>query len=405
MLSSRTRGRSHAIAMWLPGLWVSRASEEPCRQALIYLRWIRWIMTEALPGRDHVFVNMDETLVSKIAAQSSGFVPSRQVQKERHMVRKKLGPDRHDVRTSLLGTVCNDPALQPFLPQVFLPCYSKHVVPPMEVLGEYRRSRGPLEYWHNTNGWSSGRLIQRWLTRLRSIISSVRPGAWIIVVLDCATSHLHAEVLRHARRMSLLMLIIPAGLTFIFQVLDAYIYADLKRSIRRGLIRHTSASPGGVVQRLARIRCTAAAVHETLVQVDCSEYFRRVGLAEDFNALSEDASKIVGQQIIAPALPLRAEFATMIARPPHTDVTRLLHQHVLSGWLHLRTLPLGAGAPPGAHVHLPVRDPARRRGRDLPQDRPVLWDDVRMARFRRLHRDSAMAVPEAEEAVNVFLDV
>ena len=51
-------------------------------QALIYLRWIRWIMTEALPGRHYVFVNMDETLVSKIVAQSSGFVPARQVQKE-----------------------------------------------------------------------------------------------------------------------------------------------------------------------------------------------------------------------------------------------------------------------------------------------------------------------------------
>lgn len=362
-------------------------------------------MTEALPGRHYVFVNMDETLVSKIVAQSSGFVPARQVQKERHMVRKRARPDRHDVRTSLLGTACNDPALQPLLPQVFLPAYTKQARPTAEVLGEYRRTRSPLEYWHNTNGWSSARLIQRWLTRLRSIISSVRPGVWIIVVLDCASSHLHADVLRHARRMGLLILIIPAQLTHIFQVLDAYIYADLKRSIRRGIISHTAASPGGDVQRLARIRCTAAAVRETLVQVDCSEYFRRVGLAQDFNALSDDASKLLGEQVISPALPLRAEFATLVNRPPQTDVTRLLHHLVMSGWLHLRTLPLGVGAPAGAHVHLPVRDPARRRGRDLPQDRPVLWDDVRMARLRRLHHDSAVAVPAAEEAVNVFVDL
>ena len=362
-------------------------------------------MTEVLPGRQYVFVNMDETLVSKIVAQSSGFVPCRQVQKERNMVRKRAKADRHDVRTSLLGTVCNDSALQPHLPQVFLPSYTKHVRPPMEVLAENRRTRRPLEYWHHTNGWSSGRLIQRWLTRLRSVISTVRPGTWIILVLDCATSHLHADVLRHARRMGLLILIIPAGLTFIFQVLDAYIYADLKRRIRRGFVRHTAGSPGGGMQRLARIRCTAAAVHEALVQVDCSEYFRRVGLAQDFNALSDDASKLVGQQIITPALPLRTEFATMVSRPAHTDVTRLLHHLVMSGWLHLRTLPLGAAAPVGAHVHVPVRDPARRRGRDLPEDRPVLWDDVRMARLRRLHQERAVAVPAAEEAVNVFLDL
>ena len=153
--------------------------------------------------------------------------------------------------------------------------------------------------------------------------------------------------------MNLLVLLIPAGLTFIFQVLDAYIYADLKRSIRRGIVRHTAVSPGGDVQRLARIRCTAAAVHETLVQVDCSEYFRRVGLASDFNALSDDASKLLGQEIIPPALPSRAEFAMMVGRPPETQVTRLLRQLVMSGWLHLRALPLGA--PPHTERHSNAR--------------------------------------------------
>ena len=294
------------------------AFHQPFYQALIYLRWIRWIMTEALAGREYVFINMDESSVSKIVSQSSGFVPSREMQQHRGMVRKRPRPDRHDVRTSLLGTVCNDPVLQPHLPQVFLPSYSKHVDPPAEVLSEYRRTRAPLEYWHHTNGWSSWRIISRWLTRLRSVVSSVRPAAWVVIVLDCATSHLYADVLRHARRLSLLVLVIPAGLTHIFQVLDVYIFADLKRRIRHSFVRQTASSRDGQLDRLARIRSVAGATHEAIVQVDCTDFFRSVGLADDFNHLRQDVMNIVGEQTITPALPLRAEFATMVGRTPHT---------------------------------------------------------------------------------------
>lgn len=377
---------------------------EPFRKAIIYLRWIRWIMTEALTGRDYILVNMDETSVSKIVAQSSGFVPPREVQKQCGMVRKRTAPDRHDVRTSLLGTVCNDPVLQPHLPQIFLPSYSKHVEPPAQVLEEYRRTRSPLEYWHHTNGWSSSKIIQRYLTRLRSIISSARPAAWVVIVLDCATSHLHGDVLRHCRRLGLLVLIIPAGLTFVFQVLDAYVFADLKKRIRQDIVRQMAASTGRQLDRLARIRCIAGATHEALVQVDCRDFFRGVGLADDFNSLRDDVMKIVGEQTIAPALPLLGEFAEMVGRAPHTYLTGVLHNLVMSGWLQLRTRPLDAPALPGAAVELPERTPARRRGRDLPEDRPVLWDDVRMARLRRIGRHTPAIVPPSEEALNVFLE-
>ena len=356
-----------------------------------------------MAGREYVFLNMDETWVSQVAKEDMGFVPTRQVQRQRGMVRKRARPDRHDVRTSLLGTVCNVPALQPHLPQVFLPCYSKHLNPPAAAVEEYRRARAPLEYWHRTNGWSSCRVMQRWMTRVRSIISSARPHAWVVVVLDCAGSHLHPEVLRHARRLGILMLFIPAGLTSLFQVLDVYMFADVKKRIRQAFASHMCASPAGTIEARTRIRCVAHATHDGLVQVDCREYFRGVGLAADFNGLSAHIIKLVGEQTITPALPLLEEFATLIGRSPHTGQTSVLHNLIMSGWLQLRVRPLDASPPAGAAVALPDRPLARRRGRDLPQDRPVLWDDVRMARLRRLHRDAGVIVPAAEQAVNVFL--
>jgi len=109
-------------------------------QVHTYLQWVRWIIFEALHGRSYVFMNMDETTISQLHSTNQGFLPSRRVQRDQGMIRRKRKPDRHDVRTCLLGAVCSDPSLQPHLPQVVLPSSSKHVRPPEEALKEYRNT-------------------------------------------------------------------------------------------------------------------------------------------------------------------------------------------------------------------------------------------------------------------------
>ena len=238
-----------------------------CCQALIYFRWLRWAVTEALSGRSFIFVNMDETTLSGVQSHSQGFVPAGRVQRAEGMVRHRRRPDRLDVRTCLLGTVCNDAAVQPHLPQVVLPSYSKHLRPPASALEAYRRSRAPLEYWHGTNGWASQTIIRRWLTRLRAVVSAAKPEAWIVVIWDCASVHLTASVLSHMRRLGCLVLFLPAGLTHLLQVLDVYIFADLKRRMRQHFMRRVSATADGSLDRHHRIDAVGRAVHGALVQV------------------------------------------------------------------------------------------------------------------------------------------
>ena len=64
----------------------------------------------------------------------------------------------------------------------------------------------------------------------------------------------------------------------------------------------------------------------------------------------------------------------------------------MSGGFQLRSRPLDARPCSGAVFDLPEGPVARRRGRDLLEDRAVLWDDVRMARLRRLHRDAPVVL-------------
>ena len=60
-----------------------------------------------------------------------------------------------------------------------------------------------------------------------------QPDVWIVVVWDCASVHLNQDVFTHARRLGILVLFVPAGLTHrLLQILDVYIHACLKRLVR-----------------------------------------------------------------------------------------------------------------------------------------------------------------------------
>ena len=108
---------------------------------------------------------------------------------------------------------------------------------------------------------------------------------WIILVWDCASVHLNQEVLAHLRRLGMLVLYVPAGLTHLLQVLDVHVYAFFKRRVREHMLDFQRRSEHGLLSRHGRIQSVGRAIHEAIVTVDCSEYFRSVGLCSDLSML------------------------------------------------------------------------------------------------------------------------
>jgi hypothetical protein len=54
----------------------------------------------------------------------------------------------------------------------------------------------------------------------------------ILLLMDAATQHVRAEVLNHAARMQIYLLLVPASLTWLMQRLDVYVFAKFKNIIR-----------------------------------------------------------------------------------------------------------------------------------------------------------------------------
>ena len=135
------------------------------------------------------------------------------------------------------------------------------------------------------------------------------------------------------RRLQLLVLFIPAGMTHLFQALDVFIYADLKRCMRQHHLCTSFSAADGDLDRAHCIDGVGSAIHFALVQVDCQVFFHKVGLAGDRGGVIGDIFEVIGGDPIAPALQSREELATLTGASLHTPRTASLHTIAMLGWL------------------------------------------------------------------------
>jgi hypothetical protein len=108
-------------------------------KVVTFLGWMCWLLNVGLAGKEFVTLNMDETNLSQVHTMKKGTVPNKLVIRHEKIRAAPIAVDRAHSRTTLMAAVCNDPTLQPHLPQVILPRYSKEASPPKHLLDEYEK--------------------------------------------------------------------------------------------------------------------------------------------------------------------------------------------------------------------------------------------------------------------------
>ena len=332
-------------------------------QALVYLRWVRFAIEHVLVGRSYVILNMDETSLSTVEDQSRGLRTCYKSQNSKNLKRQRDDIDRSNGKTSLLATVCDSHDLQPYLPQILLVRYTRNTAPPAHLLNAFAATGEPLEYWHGTGGWASSETIKMWATRMRSLIHSFNPDAWILLVWDCSQTHLNLDVTRHLRRLGILVIYIPAKLTPLLQVCDVCVFKELKTRIR---ILKTSIRCKDATGRLRPgdwIASCGAAIREVIVDRCWEDAFERMGLGATIDTVEGRVKRTVPPNQVQPRLPSRAEFGRMVNRSPETEGLRELYESIVRPFLTVNDLPPDAAPRTGAIVPIPDIGPAKKRFR------------------------------------------
>jgi hypothetical protein len=241
-------------------------------------------------------------------------------------------------------------------------------------MSAYAGTGEPLEYWHRTRGYATSDIMKKWAVRVRIIIHSFNREEWILLVWDCSQVNLNEDVAPHSRRLGIPVIVVPAKLTWLLQVLDVCDFQMLKTRVRMEKSSMRCRDPEGRLRVGAWIGSCTAAIRDVIVDRCHEDLFERMGLGDSVDSITGRVTRVVDPEEVRPRLPTRSEFGVLTNRPNHeTPAFRTLHALMMGHFLAVQKLPPDAVPPRGAVVPLPVVPSARKRFRMADHD-DLSWE-------------------------------
>jgi len=132
--------------------------------------------------------------------------------------------------------------------------------------------------WEGTGGWVNEYLFTQLIRVLRQAVRAHRgEDARVLLIVDAATQHISKRALAYAARMRVYLLLIPGQLTWLLQALDVYVFRGFKACLRERHAAQRGASARGVLPKHVWIPLVGNAIEQTIVRVDHSLAFARLG--------------------------------------------------------------------------------------------------------------------------------
>ena len=278
-----------------------------------FLGWAQWLQVAALEVGRTVVVNIDETAVERVVPNRYGNVVrlSRDTRSAALVYERITRRESHG-HVTLVAAVTNDATLQPHLPQVILP---KDASLTQAERASLAALAPPLLWMRDSNGWVTGQQMKDLLTLMRRAIVAQRPGFHILVVMDAANQHISNEVLSHAARLRITLLLVPSRLTWLLQPLDTHVFGTLKRVMHQRQLVLRGADADGLMPGTTWISVIADSVRDVLVGRDWSAAVQGNGLGGDLSRLrSRIASFIPGSLPLPLRPPTEAEIEELVGR-------------------------------------------------------------------------------------------
>ena len=197
-------------------------------QATLYFQWLQWLLNTALSGKNIWMLNMDETSLQNEYLTRKGNVvdmsKDERAQTNCFFQRVDTAATRH--HSTLVGVISNRPGTQHLMPQVYIPNDERLTRQEMNVYCNTLTE--PVEVWRGYRGWVNSSCMKHLLTRYRRAVQSIDPNVILVLLLDSASQHISNDVLAHARRLRIVLVLIPGKLTWLLQPLDVSVFRVLK---------------------------------------------------------------------------------------------------------------------------------------------------------------------------------
>ena len=275
-------------------------------QAKSFWHWRDFLAHRAeQAGKEALFVNLDETSVSRASPDAKGLIVSKRWWPGNSRPCQKIcRKDRRSMVTHV-GMCTHRTDVQPLLPQVFIGNYYCFPLALMTAIAGMLTGR--VQFWRRTSSWNTAALMLEILAEL-SAAPAGRPEFQIILVLDSASIHLTLAVIRKATELGIWLLVVPPRTTYALQPLDTHVFAAYKAFLRRAY--RDAKDEHGQVSNIAWVRTLVAVATVFLNGSSWENAFRQVGLLGDRRTarldreLRELPSRLLAPSTTIPSVPM-----------------------------------------------------------------------------------------------------
>jgi hypothetical protein len=160
-----------------------------------------------------------------------------------------------------MATICSDPVLAKYLPQVVVG--NEHVLPHRlcaAVASDPALNPANCDFllWRRKTSWVTAETMVEYFETLCKNLAHVLPNRLCLLLLDACQAHLHRAVLETARARYLKLVVIPAQTTPWLQPLDLFVF----RSFREKM---DGQSADGNLSQMAWLRVLNDAIQQALI--------------------------------------------------------------------------------------------------------------------------------------------
>jgi hypothetical protein len=351
------------VSFWVP-LWgpsffrtaISKAAG--WLQALAYFRWSNFLNAFVGGDRPVLRINMDESSVKLSPSPKLGYVMfgSRARKRARKRVLRR-GPGQplclRRAALSLVAFVCDDPAIQPLLPQVFVS--NGRVLSMDDVASLNATCPRNVFVIQRKSAWVNTPVLLEIIGLLSEVLRRVIQTRAVILSLDTFRTHLCRPVVKAFADAGIFVLYVPALTTGWLQPLDVAVFSEYKRKVREEVERRRLAAPAGSggLSKPQVVDAYCQCIASVFESKSWARAFELTGLRGQDGLAAElkERMRWAETDFVAPTLPSLSELRAVYPRRaivPVADIFRLVVQRDGlrgAGRVRLR-VPLRARLPP-----------------------------------------------------------
>lgn len=286
-------------------------------QVMVFLNWSQAAFEIGnASNKKVVAINMDETMIAYGYARRKGTVLTAEFWDDVNDVLLCDGIKGSITKTnmSLSACIASDPEVQKLLPQTLRAKKAKFPLYLQDIADALLPEKVTIELGPSL--WTTQESFKEWVSQLNESLQDLKDTHWFILVVDAARCHINEEIANWCYLLGFLMIFVPAGLTWMLQPLDVYVFADLKRRIKDRLHAVRIAQEDGQCPPAKWLPIVMKEV-ASLNNADYSRPFSRLGLdGEQLNLRVVDHGIINAAHLATHGVrhPTEDELATCLGR-------------------------------------------------------------------------------------------